>query len=466
MALSAKKLLVGSLGRTRDALRRVCHPNSHHSLQKRAQQRELYISRRTFSSSDGETAFDKSQLPPVKHASKFKGPIVNQLWDLRLEAKQKAATSSEAVDMDRPRPPCESMTKIDYDFEDDEFLMERYRNPFGHLRFGKVLEDLDALAGNISFSHVQDPEVNIVTASVDRILLSGTVDLEKNHQLSGKVTYVGTSSMEIRMQCKGFGEDDPWMEAYFTFVAVDHDTKKPMKIPPLKPETWLEKDQFEAGKRRAQLRKEARKKMKNFETPLDTEIEKVALGLLRDAGPLKNVPSLANPHSILMEQTKLQNCELAQPQTANLANQIFGGFLMRRAFDLAYATAYVFAGRRPRFLEVDQVAFTIPVSVGDLTNFQAQVIHADIHDELRAFKVYRGQRDVPVISIEVSAWVVEPEQASAKLSNKFIYTFAVDAGIEIRKVLPSNMEEARKMAIQIGKHKIDFNWLVTFLITP
>mmetsp|Transcript_1432 Transcript_1432/g.3494 ORF Transcript_1432/g.3494 Transcript_1432/m.3494 type:complete len:181 (-) Transcript_1432:455-997(-) len=176
------------------------------------------------------------------------------------------------------------------------------------------------------------------------------------------------------------------------------------------------------------------------------------MGLLKEAGPLKNVPSLANPKSILMEQTKLQNCELAQPQTANLANQIFGGFLMRRAFDLAYATAYVFLGRRPRFVEVDQVAFTIPVSVGDLTNFQAQVIYADVHHELRDFTVYQGQKDVPLVSIEVSAWVVEPEQASAKLSNKFVYTFAGDAGSEIRKVLPSNMEEARKMAIQMGHH--------------
>ena len=241
--------------------------------------------------------------------------------------------------------------------------------------------------------------------------------------------------------------------AYFTFVAMNPETKRPMKIPPLDPQTWLEKDQFEAGKRRAQLRKEARKKQKNFETPLDPEIEKVAVELLREAGPLKNIPSLANPHAILMEQTKLQNCELAQPQTANLANQIFGGFLMRRAFDLAYATAYVFAGRRPRFLEVDQVAFTIPVSVGDLTNFQAQVIYADVHDELRGFNIYQGQKDVPIISIEVSAWVVEPEQASAKLSNKFIFTFAGDAGMEIRKALPSNMEEARKMAIQMVNRK-------------
>lgn len=157
-----------------------------------------------------ERMFSSLELPPVKHASKFKGPIVNQLWDIRKIAKEKAA--SMTIDMDRPRPPGESMTKIAYDFENDEFLMEGYRNPFGHLRFGKVLEDLDALAGNIAFSHVQDPEVNIVTASVDRIRLSGTVGLEKNQQLSGKVTYVGTSSMEIRMQCKGTGEDDPWME--------------------------------------------------------------------------------------------------------------------------------------------------------------------------------------------------------------------------------------------------------------
>ena len=152
------------------------------------------------------------QPPPVKHASKFKGPIVNQLWDLRQDAKEKASASSSTIDMDRPRPPSESMTKISYDFADDEFLMERYRNPFGHLRFGKVLEDLDALAGNIAYNHVKDPSINIVTASVDRIRLSGNVSLKKNQQLSGMVTYVGTSSMEIRMQCKGDDEDAPWME--------------------------------------------------------------------------------------------------------------------------------------------------------------------------------------------------------------------------------------------------------------
>jgi acyl-coenzyme A thioesterase 9 len=383
------------------------------------------------------------------YISRLKGPIVNRLWTARAAAK--LAVEGVHIDMDRPRPPSESVTRISYDFSKDELLREAYRNPWGQMRFGKVLEDLDALAGNIAFAHVQDPKLTIVTASVDRIRLSAPPNLDSDQHLSGKVTYVGSSSMEIRMQCKDSHDptrDDPWMEAYFTFVAVDPETKRPLKIPPLDPQTWLEKDQFEAGKRRAEVRKEARKKRQNYETPLDPEIEKEALQLLREAYPLLNIPSLANPHCMLVEQTKLQNCEIAQPQTKNMANQIFGGFLMRRAFELSYATAYVFGGARPRFLEVDQVSFSIPVNVGDLTNFQARVIHSEVQDEIRDFDLFRGQKNVPLVSVEVSAWIVVPEEATAKLSNRFYFTFALESGTQIRKVLPSNMEEARKMTIR------------------
>jgi acyl-coenzyme A thioesterase 9 len=34
---------------------------------------------------------------------------------------------------------------------------------------------------------------------------------------------------------------------------------------------------------------------------------------------------------------------------------------MRRAFELAFSTCYVFGGRRPYFLEVDHVDFRKPV---------------------------------------------------------------------------------------------------------
>ena len=42
------------------------------------------------------------------------------------------------------------------------------------------------------------------------------------------------------------------------------------------------------------------------------------------------------------------------PQQRNTAGRIFGGFLMRRAFELAHATAYRFCGQPPSIVEVDE----------------------------------------------------------------------------------------------------------------
>lgn len=68
------------------------------------------------------------------------------------------------------------------------------------------MEDLDALAGAISYKHCDDGKSDsspliIVTASVDRIDFLkpfGVSDL----RLSGHVTYVGYSSMEGKQRIK------------------------------------------------------------------------------------------------------------------------------------------------------------------------------------------------------------------------------------------------------------------------
>lgn len=48
---------------------------------------------------------------------------------------------------------------------------------------------------------------------------------------------------------------------------------------------------------------------------------------------------------------------------------------MRRAYEVAFATCYVFAGARPTFLEVDEIAFVRPVEVADLLRLRAVVLH-------------------------------------------------------------------------------------------
>lgn len=55
--------------------------------------------------------------------------------------------------------------------------------------------------------------------------------------------------------------------------------------------------------------------------------------------------------------TSLSNTFVCQPQQRNMHGRIFGGFLMRRAFELGFATTYLFAGSRPSFVRVDEVTF-------------------------------------------------------------------------------------------------------------
>ena len=45
---------------------------------------------------------------------------------------------------------------------------------------------------------------------------------------------------------------------------------------------------------------------------------------------------------------------------------------MRRAFELAFATAYLFCGTKPSFLEVDEVTFRRPVEIGNLLQFESR----------------------------------------------------------------------------------------------
>ena len=371
---------------------------------------------------------------PSTHHTKFMNPIVRQLWEQRQATKKRilSLTGEDSQTTDSGilqelsanmirngkghenvsvefKHPSHSKTTIDYNFKTDEFLREAYKSPGGTMRFGKVLEDLDALAGNIAFHHVMGDGLMLVTAAVDRIALRDIPDLKSDQRLSGQVTYVGSSSMEIRMQihelsCDGKDENpEHWLEGYFTFVAVDPKTNKPMKICPLIPETSEERALFELGALKAAKKKEARKKVVGNGKPLTEEalkMEQRAEQLMSDAFPLVRMPSLADPNAILMSHTQMQNCMIAQPQVRNLSNKIFGGFLMRRAFELAFSNAYAFGGEWPQMLEVDNITFNAPVNVGDLLQFNSRVIYS-LPDGGNLGAEVKNHSSKPLIMIEV-----------------------------------------------------------------
>lgn len=312
------------------------------------------------------------------------------------------------------------------------------------------MEDLDALAGTIAFEHCRVPrerDLLLVTASVDRIVYSHRPNLKDDILLSGSVSWVGRSSMEINMKACSTWTDQPFLDANFSFVARDPDTGRSAPINPLRVSGEVEEAKFALAKERDAVRKEMRRAAREsvVGVALDEELMASAHDLLKQSKTLLTMPSLADPHDILLEETKLENTFLTQPQQRNTAGRIFGGFLMRRAFELAFSTAYLFAGRRPIFFELDEVTFKNPVSVGDLLQMESCVLYTSEAMDIR------GRATVHV---EVLAHVCKPEQRASVTSNTFNFTFGVagDDGaalhgseVDLRRVVPATHDEAYRI---------------------
>ena len=125
--------------------------------------------------------------------------------------------------------------------------------------FGGILMGwIDEVAGLTAMRH---SEGHVLTASVDNLTFLRSLRQHDIVVLIGRVTYVGNSSMEIRVDSyleKIDGMRYPVNRAYLTLVALDEDNK-PRRVPRLKLETVVEEAEWETGKKRSELRKQRKK---------------------------------------------------------------------------------------------------------------------------------------------------------------------------------------------------------------
>ena len=97
----------------------------------------------------------------------------------------------------------------------------------------------------------------VVTASVDSVSFAEPIRLGNIVTLKAQVTRAFNTSMEVYIEV--WGEDIPagirvsTNHAYYTFVAVDQDSK-PVQVPAVIPETDDEKERYANALRRRQLR--------------------------------------------------------------------------------------------------------------------------------------------------------------------------------------------------------------------
>ncbi len=126
-------------------------------------------------------------------------------------------------------------------------------NAAGRLFGGILMQWLDEVAGLVAKRHTHR---NVITASVDNLRFIKGAYQKDVIVIIGRVTYVGNTSMEVRVDTYVENEDGmrrPINRAYFTMVALD-ENDKPTKAPRLILETEEERGEWLAAQKRREMR--------------------------------------------------------------------------------------------------------------------------------------------------------------------------------------------------------------------
>ncbi|XP_041255733.1 acyl-coenzyme A thioesterase 9, mitochondrial isoform X5 [Onychostruthus taczanowskii] len=261
-------------------------------------------------------------------------------------------------------------------------IREKYLNVHNSVRFGRILEDLDSLGVLICYTHTKQEKqqrspLSIVTALVDKInLCQKIIQPDCDIKFTGNVSWVGKTSMEVRMHMLQLHDGDysPVLDATFVMVARDPENKRPAFVNPLIPESPEEEEIFKQGELNKSKRIEFSTASLLKMAPTAEErniVHDIFLNTL-DTRTVSFRSRKLPPNSVWMEDAKLKGLQICHPEERNIFNRIFGGFLMRKAFELGWATACSYGGSRPFIVSVDDIMFQKPVEVGSLLLLSGQ----------------------------------------------------------------------------------------------
>ena len=328
------------------------------------------------------------------------------------------------------RRPADSLCGALLPLRGDAALQRAFTTAQGSVRVGRLLEELDAFAGGVAARHcggLGSAGGVLVTAALDRLdLLTYPLPLA-DLLLVGAVSNAGASSLTIEVDVAavgGAGEQQhlPLLAASLTFVARDA-SNAAVRVPRLAvgASPW-EAALAAAGAAASAARRAARATALSRLPPTAAELATVhAMFLAQQQQPppqqqqrAPDADAAAARPLVSARALAVQTTLLTQPQDRNLYGRVFGGFIMRNAFEAAYAAGWCLTGVPPKFLSLDGVAFLLPVEVGRLLTFEAFVDYA--RDDGRTY------------SVAVTAKMREPGVAGgeAVTTNTFYFTFYSD----------------------------------------
>ena len=113
--------------------------------------------------------------------------------------------------------------------------------------------------------------------------------------------------------------------------------------------------------------------------------------------------------------------ERMYPEQENVPKKIFGGYIIRKAYEQSSICAQLVAPDRPVIISVNRINFNQPVRMGDRLRFLSRVTHSAGHS----------------VSVETEIFRFGLDRSQAALSNTCVFTFVnVDANLVPQAVPP------------------------------
>lgn len=312
----------------------------------------------------------------------------------------------------------------------------------GNLRFGLLLEILDKVAEETALKYVNSyyPEARVVTAAIDDIFVRHAADVTRDITFHARINHVGRSSLVVGIRVEQPGEPGNHIAScHFTMVARsgsdDHATS--LALPPL--EYLDDLEQKRAAKAVASREEYRRQQALLSEPPSRDEFE--MLTKLHEA--------LDEPGLVVGRRSHDEECfrgykagrlitdswERMYPEKENVPHSIFGGYLIRRAYELSAICSNLVSPDRSIIAAVTRINFFQPVRIGDTLHFTSRVVYTS------------GS----FICVEAGIERTSSDRTTKALSNSCFFTFVnVDSELIHQPVPPiypaTYAEDARYLA--------------------
>ena len=274
----------------------------------------------------------------------------------------------------------------------------------GNFRFGLLLEELDIMAEQTALAYVQRtyPEGRVVTAAIDNILVRHVEDVDRDIVMHARINHVGRSSLEIGIRVEqpalAAGEPLHIASCYFTMVARGGEgAGESLPLPPL--EYHSSQEQERAAKVMAG-REEYRQQQASLREP-PTREEFALLDRLHLAQEEPGFAGLAAGRLVA------DAWERMYPEQEYVPQRIFGGYLMRRAYELSGICSELVAPDRSIIAAVNRINFFHPVRLGDKLHFTSRVVYTN-----ESF-----------VCVEANIERISRDRTTKALSNSCLFTF-------------------------------------------